>query len=124
MTTATIRRMYVHASDESTRRGLRELYPELCNNKMGVTTIFSKDNLFGDQLSIDNNGKRFCRFTMFFGMQKGELGIGINDDGTGIRFKLVDGKDKSRAEQYLIPIYPKQKTIPKLKVNKKVSSRS
>jgi len=105
-----LRSTYVHAKDEQTRIDLRNKYPELCNdNEIGLSTVFSERNLFGDQLVILNNGKSLCRLTLMLHSKQDHLGIGINDDGSGIRFKLVNGTGKWRAEQYLVPIYPKKK---------------
>ena len=107
---------YIHTADERRKEELRFQYPEFCEDeKLGLSTEFSTRNLFGDQLIVKNNGKQLCRLTLMIHYDEDLLGIGINDDGSGIRFKLVNGKGKYRAEQYLVPIFPKKKkTIKKL----------
>jgi len=114
-----LRRKYIDAENELVRRELREKYPMVCkDNEIGLTTVFETNRfLFGNQMVISNNGKQLCRLTLFYGKEDA-LGIGINDDGSGIRFKLVNGKDKHRAEQYLVPIYPKNKKVVKSKNTK------
>jgi len=122
-----IRAKYINAKrnlDNHSQNELIEMYTNPNEpNRMGIFTHFDTEYAYPDQISVINGRKHIARFALFYnkdGLNFKPLnpedksidpvfGISINDDGSGIRFKLVEGiGGNGNAEQYLIPIYPEE----------------